>query len=202
MNLGPTPVPDGRRGPWTIDTFTIDRTEAAIANISGFANGTTMVMPGTFRRLHHAQRGIVMSNTRMEVVTNLGPYLHATGRVLVFGLGLGMLLDALLRKPAVTFVRVVEIDPDVIALVAPTFVERYGARVEIVQADARAYLPDPAEPVWDYVWADIWDEISHVNLPDMARFGRRWNKRVAKKFEAWSRDYLRREARAEGWRWS
>ena len=62
-----------------------------------------------------------MSTTPFEQRTNRTAFYDATGRVLINGLGLGMLLAAILRKPDVKRVRVIEHDADVIALVGPTF---------------------------------------------------------------------------------
>lgn len=194
FRLGQVTVPDGEKGPWKIDTFTITEDQARYDNmrfaIQGY--GIMMVDPGTYKRLTHKQRGVVMSNTRMEILTNMEAYNSATGKVLINGLGMGMLLEAILHKPDVTHVRVIEIDQDVIDLVGPHFAS--DPRVEIIHADAFTYKPQKGE-YFDYVWHDIWDNISSDNLPEMAKLGRKYNKRIAAKQGWWSRDYVRRDVR-------
>lgn len=192
FRLGTCTVPDGESGPWKISTFTLNETEARRFNLCNMRNPNQWLDPGTYRRLAHDRRGVVMSNTPMEVRTNCEPFYHATGRVLINGLGLGMLLEAILSKPVVTNVRVIELDEHVIKLVAPHF--QKDKRVEIVQADALTYHPARGEK-FDYVWHDIWDQISDRNLPEMAKLGRRYNRRVANQQGWWARDIIREDAR-------
>lgn len=195
FKLGTVSVPDGTKGDWVIDTFEIkDDSAMMIYNLRAVRDGhaALMVRPGTYRRLRHKERGIVMTNTPMEVRTNREAFDAATGRVLINGLGLGMLLEAILSKPDVTYVRVIEIEQDVIDLVGPTFA--HDPRVEIIHADAMEYKPGKGEH-FDYVWHDIWDELSSDNLPDMAKLGRRYGKRVAAGQGWWARDFVRAEQR-------
>ncbi len=194
--FGTCTVPDGKCGPWTIDTKTISEHEVLLFNMRAARdNPISIIRPGTFKRLRHEKRGVVMSNTRMEVLTNIDAYHAATGRVLINGLGLGMLLEGILTKPDVTHVRVIEIDPDVIALVGPHFKE--DKRVEIIQADAYEYRPAKGER-FNYVWHDIWDFIGADNLPLMAHLGRRYGKRVSDAQGFWGRDVIRADQRRYG----
>lgn len=175
--LGTVSIPDGSVGPWSIETFTISEAEAKMHNLRCLyqRERAHMVDAGTYRRLRHRQRGVVMSNTPMEVLTNREAFAGARGRVLINGLGMGMLLEAILRKPEVTFVRVVELDADVIALTGPHFA--HDPRVQIVHADARTYRPARGER-FDFVWHDIWDDISGDNLAEMTALRRRYGKRA------------------------
>lgn len=196
--LGTTTVPDGQKGDWKIDTFTISPEDAKLYNLSvlmgGHFPGLMQVGPGTYRRLSH-KGAVVMSNTRMEIITNMGAYHEATGRVLINGLGMGMLLEAILSKPDVTYVRVIELEQDVIDLVGPHFAN--DPRVEIIHADALEYKPAKGEH-FNYVWHDIWNDISADNLPQMAILGRRYNKRVADNQGWWCRDIIRADQRKWG----
>lgn len=194
FRLGTCTVPDGTSGPWTIDTFTITEAEARSYNLSCLfgGSGAMCIDPGTYRRLRHKDRGVVMSNTPMEVRTNRIAYRMARGRVLINGLGLGMLLEAILSKPDVTYVRVIEIDPDVIKLTGPHFA--HDPRVEIICADALEYKPAKGE-LFDYCWHDIWDTISSDNLPEMATLGRRYGKRRSVEQDHWARDMIRADNR-------
>ena len=123
FNLGTSTVPCGQRGDWTLEEFSVSESEAALHNISTLQPGRAhgRIRPGLYKRLAHRSRGVVMSNTPMEILTNREAYSQAKGAVLINGLGMGMLLEAVLAKPEVESVRVVEIDADVIALVGPHF---------------------------------------------------------------------------------
>ena len=189
--FGTTTVPDGKRGPWTIDTFTItpkDAREYNVGLIMSFSPTDRWIQAGTYRRLHHKTRGVVMSNTPWEVQTNSKAFSMATGNVLINGLGLGMLLEGILTKADVKHVRIIEIDPDVIALTGPHFAK--DKRVEIINADAYEYKPAKGE-FFDFAWHDIWDRAEPENFPFMAKLGRRYNKHVAAAQDFWMRDKLR-----------
>jgi hypothetical protein len=195
--FGTTTVPDGVMGDWKISTFTLTEEDVMINNLRAVRDGNDCLVcsPGTYRRLTHKTRGVVMSNTPMELRTCRDVYDHAKGRVLIMGLGMGMVLEAILSKRnhgmqrKVDFVRVVEVDPDVIALVGPHFAN--DPRVEIMLGDALTYKPAPGEE-WDYVWHDIWDTVSEDNLPEMTKLSRRFTHRADKQ-GFWSREMARRE---------
>jgi hypothetical protein len=106
----------------------------------------------------------VMSDTPSEIREQRDALENATGRVLITGLGLGCLPHALLTKPSVTRIDIIEIDPEVIELTAPTFTD---PRVHIHQGDAtKPWAIFPKGTTWDYAWHDIWTFISSANLKD------------------------------------
>lgn len=191
--FGTVTVPDGKRGEWKIDTVTLSEADVLMGNLRAARDGNHEMIcpPGTYKRLTHKQRGCIMSNTRMEITTAVEAYHAAKGRVLINGLGLGMVLEGVLSKPDVTFVRVIEFDADVIALVGPHFAN--DPRVEIIHADAYEYKPAKGER-FDYVWHDIWDTISADNLPLMAKLCRKYGSK-AEAQGVWSRKQARREQR-------
>jgi hypothetical protein len=199
FKLGTCTVPDGEKGDWRISTFELTDEQIGLSNLRAIRDGNPemVVLPGTYRRLTHKTRGVVMSNTPMEIRTCKEAYWNAEGHVLVSGLGMGMLLEALLSKIAVISVTVVEIEQDVIDLVAPHFANE--PRVTIVHADAHAFLP-PAGTKYDYAWHDIWDNMSAENLQDMAKLTRRYAKFMSKpgRQGVWSRDIVRRNERRWG----
>jgi hypothetical protein len=113
----------------------------------------------------------VMSDTPSEINEHAHAIEHATGRVLIHGLGLGVLVSALLAKPDVTHIDVVEIDPDVMRLTAPYYMDHPKVEVHLGDAVEVARAWRPTE-VWDYVWHDIWSQISDNNLdPETAEHG-------------------------------
>jgi len=158
-------VPEGRRGPWSVERFAL----ADMPPTGAFGRGAAAA--GTYTKLVHAGRGIVMSDTSDEMRDHVEAVGRACGSCLINGLGLGMLLAAVLRKPDVTDVTVVEIDEDVIALVGPSYVA--DRRLTIVPADAFAYQPPPGHR-YAMVWHDIWDRISSTNLASMAALMRKF----------------------------
>lgn len=74
-------------------------------------------------------------------------------RVLVAGLGMGLILHHLVNRPDVTEITVVEIDPELIA-----FIRHFlpvDSRIKIVQADFFAYLL-ASPPPFDTAILDLW----------------------------------------------
>lgn len=189
-------IPEGTQGPWRIERFTVEPN--SFENFRLAMSGRS-VRPGTYTALKHANRGIVMSDTAAEMRDHYQFVRRAEGRVLINGLGLGMCLGAVLAKPAVEHVTVVEIDSDVIALVAPHYT--CDPRVEIVNASAFDYAP-PKTARYGAVWHDIWDEICTENLTEMTRLKRKYG-RKADWQGCWSEPEVRRHLRAEktrrGW---
>lgn len=180
-------VPDGSRGPWKVETFEITKHDEAFARIRAMQNPLEAVRAGTYKRLTRNGR-VVMSNTQMEVRTHSYFIASARGSVLINGLGLGMALTAILKKPDVTDVTVIEKDADVIALVGPSFTG--DERVTIIQADALTWQP-PKGKRYNAVWHDIWDDITADNLPDMRRLCRRYGRRTDWR-GCWAREHIER----------
>jgi hypothetical protein len=110
----------------------------------------------------------VMSDTPSEISEHREAIENATGRVLVTGLGLGMVVSALLAKPDVEHITVVEIDRDVIGLTGHYYSSH--PRVTIVNDDALEYAEalqaGDGSLLFDYAWHDIWSHISYRNLDD------------------------------------
>lgn len=82
------------------------------------------------------------------------------GDVLITGLGLGMVVEAILATPAPAPVRsitVLEQSADVIGLVAAHLHEQFGERVCILEADAYSWVPESGR-MFDTVWHDIWPD--------------------------------------------
>lgn len=199
FRFGTCTVKQGKKGPWSIERFRVTPAQAKRFNLGvlmGRGSGLELIDPGRYVRLRHASRGVVMSNTPFEQRTCFEAYHHATGRVLVNGLGIGMVLEGMLSKPDVTYIRVIEIDKDVIDLVGAHYTK--DKRVEIVHADALEYRPLVGEK-FDYVWHDIWDTYGNDDdAPQMATLGRRYNKRIAARSGFWGRDWMRAEKRRYG----
>jgi hypothetical protein len=80
-----------------------------------------------------------------------------------------MVLQALLRKPDVEHVTVVELSADVLALVSPHYLTMFGCeRQTHVNASAFAWLPPPGAH-FDFAWHDIWGIACGAYWPEHER---------------------------------
>lgn len=187
--LGEVIVPDGKLGNWAVESFTVTQAQADVYNLMhmGGKGDHHTIVAGDYKKLVHyceerKANQVVMSNTPMEIFTNQKAADMATGRVLINGLGLGMLLHYILQKPDVTEVVVVERDEDVIALVAPSFSRH--PKLTIVYGDAFTHQPMGK---FDFAWHDIWTYINDENLKEMDLLEARYDA-VAKEQLCWARD--------------
>jgi len=126
-------------------------------------------------------------------------------RVLINGLGLGMVLQAALSFDHVEHVDVVEHDQRVIDLVGPHYLK--DPRVTIHHADAFEQAKAwPRGTRWDVVWNDIWGDLNTDDLPEHFKLAYTYGRR-ATWHGAWVHDDLmlrrdrerREEARRRGW---
>jgi spermidine synthase len=170
-NKFPCAVPDGISGNWRVETFEVSKKHADFSRIRAMFRPLEAIEAGTYKRLMRGDT-VVMSNTPMELDTNSAIIRSARGRVLINGLGLGLVLSAILKKKEVEHVTIIEKSADVIKLVAPSFAKE---RVTIIQADALEYRPAKGAR-FDRVWHDIWDFICGDNLPQMNKLRRRYAK--------------------------
>lgn len=165
----------GERGDWRIEKFTV---KIDLANLRMVRDGRGC-SPGEFTRLTHRRRGVVMSDTDAEIDDFLRMIYRAKGRILVAGLGLGLVTQCLLDKPEVEHVTVVEIDADVIALAGS---QLQDDRLAIVNADIYEWETKEA---FDYAWFDVWDTICGDNWDGMKKLKRKFAREVGACQEAW-----------------
>lgn len=157
---GPEDVPVGEHGDCRIEktTFT-ERTNV------GSHHGPRMVPAGTeITRLLHG-RSLWMSNTPDEVRSqrfHIEGMPHPT--ILIGGLGLGAAISYVDEHCIPERVVVVEIDPDVIALVEPTYA--HIDWLEIVEGDIRTYGKEGPRATFDVAWIDIWGDYNSDLLVD------------------------------------
>lgn len=166
------PVTYGTSGEWAIESFYVSEVESESTLLrSAYTKDDDAYIPaGDYRRLMKSGE-VVMSNTPMEIRTCTEFLENARGSLLINGLGLGMVVHAVLQLPQVTRVTVIERELDVIKLVGNTFSS--DPRVEIIHADAFLFCP-PAGAVYDAAWHDIWHFHSHRNLDEMEALERKY----------------------------
>lgn len=124
----------------------------------------------------------VMSDTESELRDNNQFIKVASGHVLIMGLGLGCIIEKLIRKRSIKSITVIEKYQDVIDLVLPHIRD---PRLKVIHADCLEYTPAENEK-YDYIWHDIWDFIDCLNLPEMELLKNRW-KGKAKRQLFWAK---------------
>lgn len=185
-------VPEGEKGPWKIERFEVSKEDSDFTRFSAMKYGRGYVQPGTYTRL--SCRGyVVMSDTRDEKRDHYAPVREASlrgGRVLIAGLGVGMVLNAILRLPNVEHVTVIEQSQDVIDLVADHYYEKFGHdRLTIIKASIYDWKPKKGER-WTVAWFDVWNSLNEDNLKTMATLNRRFARRTDWK-GCWGQEILR-----------
>lgn len=172
-------VPDGISGNWSVSTFTVaDDDFSQRISMMKYRRG---VPGGTYKRLMRGAETI-MSNTPDEIKDCRSFIFNAKGSILINGLGLGVVLKAILAKPEVTEVTVIENSEDVIKLVAPYYND---PRLTIIHADAFTWNP-PKGKKYDCVWHDIWDNLCGDNVEEMKKLHRKYGRRT-KYQKSWGR---------------
>lgn len=168
-------IPEGRSGEWAVERFTVSEEDAKFGALRAAMSSSRgrYVPPGTYTRLRRG--GVtVMSDTPDEMRDHFDPVRIAHSSVLINGLGLGMVAQAVLRRHDITDVTVIEKSPDVIALVAPHIA---NPRLTVIEADAFDWKP-PKDKRYSVVWHDIWDYICGDNAAEMTTLKRRYGRRA------------------------
>lgn len=207
-------IPNQAVGAWRVQRYVVTEQDVMIDNLRSAMDGKAhrIIPPGAYTRLGTVgcPPGFVMSDTPAEAHEHM-EVIHATRqaihrltnghgvRVLINGLGIGMVLQALLTYEQVEYIRVIEVQPEVIQMVAPRYRQ---PRVDIVEADALEYKPDKGEK-FDVVWHDIWPEALNDDTWDQCKALHRKYGKIAEWQGSWSRAYYeqerRREYRGYGW---
>src|SRR3990167_569586 len=186
-------VPEGTHGIAELRHVTVTEHQS---RMTAFGGGRKFVPAGTYAQLL-INGSLMMSDTPYERRTNYPIVRHATGRVLIAGYGIGMVLTAVLKKPDVKEVVVVEIANDVVSLIDPAIRRRVGVRaakkLKTIHADIfRAR--DRMFGKFDAMWFDIWGDCSTDTLAEMSMLTRRYRALKASKesfMECWDRKWLR-----------
>ncbi len=167
-------IPEGKSGDWEVKCFTVTEEQAKFDQMRGMFHGGRYTPAGTYTSIQRNGK-IIMSDTPNEIGDHHGIIRMARGKVLINGLGIGMVLGAILEKSEVTHVTVIELSRDVISLVGNHYKQKYGDKVTIICADAFTWK-SPKNMRYGAVWHDIWDDICSDNLPEMAKLHRKYGK--------------------------
>lgn len=121
----------------------------------------------------HSYDKMMMSNTQFEYRTNVDFVKTAQGRVLISGLGMGMILLPLAKRKEVSSITVLEKSQDLIDAVAPYY-KKQTLKLEVICADALTWKPEAGRK-FDWAWHDIWPDFGPKWLPQYAAIKhKRW----------------------------
>jgi hypothetical protein len=99
-----------------------------------------------------------MTDAEFECQTNVEVVRAAHGDVLIAGLGLGLILSPILEKSDVQSVTVLEVSPDVIALIGPRY---QNSKLTIIEADV--FLWQPPKKAFNFIYFDIWANVPNAD---------------------------------------
>ena len=170
-------VPEGEKGDWKISRFEVDEAGASFHNLRCSISGSRRTIEtGIYTKL--TRKGcLVMSDTPAEKQDHCYFLYKAKGDILINGLGLGWVVEVLLKMSQVTSITVIEISSDLIELVSNHYYSKdINDKLIIINADALTWKP-PKNKRYDVVWNDIWDDICSDNLENMKKLHRRYGRR-------------------------
>lgn len=163
-------LPPTVAGEWTITNHAIGRdSDGRLTYLftQGLDRDCGYDEDGTVTTMLSRDGQLWMSDTKAEIIEHL-PFIDMVTamqpqRVLVTGLGIGMITKWLLSKPYIESVVVVELDQSLIDLMSPLLAD---PKLMIVQGDALSWTP-PDGVTFDVAWHDIWPTISSDNVAEM-----------------------------------
>jgi len=194
-------VPEGQSGDWKIRRFVVNDKHDRVMQLSDMFHTGRYVPAGTYTGLYRKTNSwggdqayrVVMSDTPDEIWDMIDPIIHAEGKVLIVGLGLGVVLNAAAMHEDVTHIDIVEKSGDVLKLVQEHYEGKFPGKLNFIQIDIHDFRPQKGTH-WDYIWFDIWDDICTDNLAEMAKLARRFG-RLATRKGYWGKDVALAERR-------
>ena len=186
-------LPEGQQGVAKIDHFTIGQNDLLVSIADHHEDFVHM---GRYARLK-VNGEVMMTDSPMEKRTNLEVIERSRGRVLIAGLGLGMILRPILRKPEVTHVTVLERYQDVVDLVLPSLAG--DRKLEVIVADVFAWKPNPDTPKYSTIYFDIWPNSTIRHLPEMEYLYKRYRPLLARGgwMDSWTYGRLKEKKKAD-----
>jgi hypothetical protein len=143
----------GEHGEMAVEDYTVNDGQSKLNALQGGG----YVPPGEYVRLvGKCGWPMWMSSTPEELVSNWPLFDHAHGRILIAGLGLGIIIHPLMEDEGVEHVTVLERNPDIIALVQPSL-QRFidEGRLTVIEADVFEW--DRRGAKFNVIWLDIWE---------------------------------------------
>jgi hypothetical protein len=108
---------------------------------------------------------LLAQDSPAEQLANRQVVSEAFGDVLIAGLGIGMTTVAILQKPTVRTVTVVESDAEVLRVVGDVLKKLPDAQRKLgfVHADITEWKPYKRK--WSTIWFDIWSSVDEETIP-------------------------------------
>lgn len=181
-----------------INAFELKDMEYNLSNLRAIRDGGNLyrAYDGKYVRLI-VNGQLMMSDTHMERRSNIDFVRAAKGKVMIAGLGVGLIIYAIKDKidsGEVTKITVYEKYQDVIDLVKPILEKDFGDKIEIVCQDILLYKPSKVE-FYDTIYFDIWPEITTDNLEEINLLERRWRRRLVDK-ASWMDSWMKYELKS------
>jgi hypothetical protein len=169
-------IPESRSGDVQIRHIEVGKQDSEMTKLRALINNRPReyIPAGRYAQLIVGGE-LMMSDTPSEQRENLELIQMAYGRVLIAGLGLGMVLVPLLANPNVGDITVVELSWHVIKLVGRHFDD---PRLRIVQGNINSWKA-PRGARWETIYLDIWPSISVDDVPEIKKLKRRFRRRLA-----------------------
>lgn len=171
----------GKSGNVEIQHFNVSEVQSALHYANDPLRGVrdTYVPPGDYVRLL-VDGKMMMSDTPWEIKTTDVFVAKAHGHVLITGLGLGLVVMDLLKKPEVNSVTVVENNVHVIRLTHARLRDLHAGDGQFIVSQGDAFTWKPTDLIssarnrWNCILHDIWPDVSDLHLPNMAKLTRRY----------------------------
>ena len=188
-------IPQKRVGNFEVTHHTVSKHEETITRIQAMQHPCDITRAGTKLCVLSSDGNKwdpVMSDAEMEKTENLSFVLNARGHILIGGLGLGMIVVAILKfKPnEVASITVIEKEQDIIKLILP-HLKKLDAphKITVVHGDIFQFTP-PQNAKYDTIWFDIWNTICGDNWPAIKTLKRRFRRFLAQNgwMKAWAED--------------
>lgn len=185
-----------------ISTYEFSNKKDPLFNLRAVRDGGDLfyMEDGKYVRLN-IDGQLMMSDTRMEKISNTEFVEKANGRVLVGGLGIGLVIYNLMDKliaGIVTEIVVIEKEQSLIDLVAPFYKHK---KIKIICSDINEYTPNKGEK-FDTIYFDIWADINEDNLKEIKFLHNRFKSKLNRSnpncwMESWMKKYLQKRKRSE-----
>lgn len=176
-----------------LNKFTIDEQTSKFTQLRAMFNRREWDYCPSGNYIQLFVKGVMMmSDTRMERITNRDFIYNAHGDVFIAGLGVGLILHNLkekVEKGEVTSITVIEISQDVIDLVSKYYSDM---NIKYICGDVLEYKPKKDEK-YDTIYFDIWPVVCEENLDDMRKLSYIWRSHKKTK-ESWVGYWAREQA--------
>lgn len=164
--------PTVRQGDILLTTASYEKGELFLYDMPDLSAGLVVPRLGYFDRkvtFPAVYQGSMpwMSVCPSEINSTRASIAAAHGRVLVLGLGLGYYPFMISLREDVTSVTVVELQQPIIDLFLTHLFPRFPHRdkIQVVKADALAYLQEVKDGMFDCCFADIWESVTDGAVP-------------------------------------